>query len=225
MASVWKSVQRSQAHSIIRRWLKVHDSSYVTWSEFSDKCHGVGLNDADRVAFLRNLELSGCITYNNGVLNLRPEKVWEEVNSQLGIGQRRHHQKLKDLKTEFTALEAEKYLVDEKLERSRQRLWARTAAFCGAQMWVFARFTFVDFDWDTMEPISYLTMQANAVLFFIYFWRHQREHSHIAFDDIALTKSSLAAYQKYDFNIRRWATVKKEIDYLTSEQERRLRHL
>ena len=222
---MWKTVQRGQAQASIRRWLKTNDNSYVHWDEFSHQCHGVGINNVDSLALLRNLESSGCVTYSNGVLNLRAERVWEEVNNQLGIGKKRHHERLSGLNVEYTSLQAEKYLVDEKLERARQSLWAKTAAFCGAQMWLFARFTFVDFDWDIMEPISYLTMQGNAVIFFIYFWRTQREHSHIAFDDVSLAKSSMAAYQKYDFNIRRWAAVKKEIEYLEEEQRRPLRHL
>ncbi|KAJ9467832.1 Calcium uniporter protein 5 [Diplonema papillatum] len=220
MRHLWATFKKKQAEATARRWLIGSGLKHVSWWEFKDACTGFGMKPDACEGFLRNLERSGTVRYANGVVSTDALSLFESVNAAVDIaGCHRHDCRIEDLTGKLTSLEKKKRFVDAQIEHWRQTVWARTAAFCAAQLWFFARLTFVDFDWDVMEPITWLTMQANCVAFFAFMSYYRREHTPEVWDDVILTNVARAAYQRYDFDVVRWANIKAELQQLQRERE------
>jgi hypothetical protein len=61
--------------------------------------------------------------------------------------------------------------------RWRRRFWSSIAVASGLQMATMSYLTFVQFDWDVMEPASYFLTSGTALGFFMYFVLLKREHT------------------------------------------------
>eukprot|EP01063_Lacrimia_lanifica_P024126 TRINITY_DN32089_c0_g1_i1.p2 TRINITY_DN32089_c0_g1~~TRINITY_DN32089_c0_g1_i1.p2 ORF type:complete len:224 (+),score=99.45 TRINITY_DN32089_c0_g1_i1:83-754(+) len=222
--SAYRGLQQVQAKSAVRAWLR-RGAQYVSFEEFHAKCVDAGV--ADSTAFLRGLEGTGSVVYKGGVLNLHPEQVFNEITASAGVAAEEceHYMARQALEEKLRPMEEKKAAIDQKAELWRRKIWARTLAYCGFQMALFSRFTFVDFEWDIMEPVSWLVVQFNAVLFFGWMYRHGVEHTHEMYDAMILKKLSNRLYQHHGFNVARWQKLKSAVDALTAKHASGLKFL
>ncbi|KAJ9467831.1 Calcium uniporter protein 5 [Diplonema papillatum] len=219
MAVGWEGLLKRQGQASVRRWLGGKDGRHVSWDAFRGACLGSGMKAGDCEPFLRALEQSGTVRYANGIVSTDTAAFFASVQKELAVaGTHRLDAKIEDLSTDLELLCRRKQAVDIAVREWRRRVWARTAAYCGGQMWLFARLTFGDFDWDTMEPITWFVMQGNAVAFFFFVWWYRREHTPEVWDDLVITNVAKDLYSQHNFDIERWASVKHDLAQLKAQR-------
>jgi calcium uniporter protein, mitochondrial len=104
----------------------------------------------------------------------------------------------------------------EKAARWRKCIWGGAMLFSGAQLAVISRLTYVDLDWDIMEPVSYFLGTGTSLGFFLYVLKYKRDHSYEDFDRTMLP-SRVRRYAPRDFD---WnAYEKAKSDVLTAASE------
>eukprot|EP01064_Diplonema_japonicum_P033089 TRINITY_DN6441_c2_g2_i6.p2 TRINITY_DN6441_c2_g2~~TRINITY_DN6441_c2_g2_i6.p2 ORF type:complete len:232 (+),score=58.08 TRINITY_DN6441_c2_g2_i6:63-758(+) len=223
---LWNGFKRTQSMAGVRCWLQAHDASHVRYEEFDRKCEELGVEKEAREGFLRALEQSGSVVYADGLVGLQAEQVFDDLKARVGVRDDHFHdQEIDLLEKELAVLDAEKEKIDKKIEVWRRKVWSRTAAYCGAQMWLFSRLTFVDFDWDIMEPISWFFVQGNAVLFFAFLWKYHKEHSLTVYDETVLSKVAVHMYKSHCFDVSRWSEVKARLEVIKAERAQPLKIL
>ena len=209
-----------QAKNMVRAWIRGTglDITRVPYGTFHEKCLEAGLQAQCCEPFMRSLERTGTVVYAHGVVHLNPQIVFDGVQEHIGITQQQDYLdidvRIAALEKELAVLDREKEDVDVLLESYRKKVWGRVAAYCGAQMWLFSRFTFVDFEWDIMEPVSWFVTQGNAVLFFAFLWIYGREHSHAVFDNVVLSRRMVKMYDSHGFDVQMWLEKTAELKEL-----------
>jgi hypothetical protein len=133
--------------------------------------------------FLLLLHEARVVIAEEDVVFLRPHEVVQRIHSKLGIAPF-VAESLKDSSAaaRSTALEnSEKALV--RTVRWRRRFWSGVALLSAVQMTTLAYLTFVQYDWDVMEPACYFVTMATSIVFYAYFLWYRREHSLRAVDE------------------------------------------
>lgn len=98
--------------------------------------------------------------------------------------------------------------------RARRATWSGAFAFTGVQLAVFARLTYFDLDWDTMEPVSYFLGSGIGVLGFFWMLSRGFDFSNREVDREVVRKKYVAHPDvvKYFETLERLEKVEKEID-------------
>eukprot|EP01061_Rhynchopus_euleeides_P013809 TRINITY_DN23989_c0_g1_i2.p1 TRINITY_DN23989_c0_g1~~TRINITY_DN23989_c0_g1_i2.p1 ORF type:complete len:230 (+),score=72.57 TRINITY_DN23989_c0_g1_i2:129-818(+) len=225
---IMRNFAKRQAYTMVRCWVRGagNELDRVPYTSFHHKCVELGVPEEECEPLLRRLERSGTVVYAHGVVHINPNDVFADMHRRIGLEEELElDRRIEELELRMTTLDGEKEVVDRKIEEWRRKVWSRVAAYCGAQMWLFARFTFVDFEWDIMEPISWFVAQGNAVLFFAFLWRYGTEHSYTKFDDVVLPDLILRMYDSYGFDLQRWSDTRTELDALLSQRQAGLQGL
>ena len=227
-SDLMRTLGKRQACSMVRCWIRGsgHERDRIGYPAFQRKCVELGVLPEDCEALLRRLERSGTVMYTDGVVHINPNDLFSKVQGVIGIKEELPVEKrIRLLEEKLKALDAEKSEVDQRMEANRRKTWARVAAYCGGQMWLFARFTFVDFEWDIMEPISWLVVQGNAVIFFAFLWRYGVEHSFERFDEVRVSQVLVKTYDAYGFDFESWVNTRNELKALSYQRAEGLQGL
>ncbi|CCW60994.1 unnamed protein product [Phytomonas sp. EM1] len=99
--------------------------------------------------------------------------------------------------------------------RWRRLIWSAALLFAGGQLAAVARLTYVEFDWDVMEPVSYCLSIGTALIFLLYFVWYGELHSYAGFDRRHLPKK-VRQYARKDFD---WEGYEKVCAQLVDERK------
>lgn len=107
-----------------------------------------------------------------------------------------------------------------KASRWRKCIWGGAMLFSGTQLAVISRLTYVDLEWDIMEPISYFLGTGTSLVFFLYVLKYHRDHSYEDFDRTMLpARVRKYAPKEFDWNAYEKAKLnlteaRAELDYV-----------
>lgn len=76
---------------------------------------------------------------------------------------------------------------------------------------------FVDYGWDTMEPLTYLAGLSTIMLGYVYFLWHNREVSYRSALNITVSRRQNQLYTSRGFDIARWEALVEEANALRKE--------
>jgi calcium uniporter protein, mitochondrial len=97
-----------------------------------------------------------------------------------------------------------------KASRWRKTVWGGAMLFSGAQLAIISRLTYVDLDWDIMEPVSYFLGTGTSLVFFMYVLRYKRDHSYEDFDRTFLP-ARVRKYAPRDFDWGAYEASKESV--------------
>eukprot|EP00995_Heteronema_vittatum_P010000 NODE_5397_length_511_cov_307.590909_g4015_i0.p2 GENE.NODE_5397_length_511_cov_307.590909_g4015_i0~~NODE_5397_length_511_cov_307.590909_g4015_i0.p2 ORF type:complete len:148 (+),score=66.92 NODE_5397_length_511_cov_307.590909_g4015_i0:34-444(+) len=120
-------------------------------------------------------------------------------------------------------LQRQKDDIDAWVARAVNRVFAVRGTFVALQMAVLARLTFVDLDWDIMEPVTYFIATGYATIVFAYGVWCSKESTHRAVEDLLLTRRQVRAYAKYRFNHAAYVQLQRRVEVLRAELRERHR--
>eukprot|EP00760_Papus_ankaliazontas_P014256 PhM_4_TR16008/c0_g1_i1/m.54630/K20858/MCU; calcium uniporter protein, mitochondrial len=186
-------------------------------TEFAKHCASAGLTPSEATECLERFAEAGLVVCNDGTVFLRPTKMIGHVHAAMELNPTRFdvaaalRSELEALQTELKDLEDQKAKLDAKAGAIRKRWWGLAALLSGFQMYVMSRFTFVDFDWDIMEPVSFFLTTGTALIFFVWFLLKRTEHTYERFDLALLPSRQRKLYMSGGFDYQRWKSVKTRV--------------
>ncbi|CCW71107.1 unnamed protein product [Phytomonas sp. Hart1] len=104
------------------------------------------------------------------------------------------------------ALRVKLYPAIAKAARWRRLIWSAALFYAGFQLAAVAHLTYVEFDWDVMEPVSYCLSIGTDLLFLAYYVWYDKQYSYSGFDKQRLPKK-VRQYAPKDFNWERYEKV------------------
>eukprot|EP00759_Apiculatamorpha_spiralis_P023732 PhF_6_TR27324/c0_g1_i1/m.40135/K20858/MCU; calcium uniporter protein, mitochondrial len=155
----------------LRTHLRLLPEGTLPKEAFFKHCESVGLNTQESQECLQRFHKAGVVLVggdDNNTVFLRPAQVVAACHTAMGLCATQSDAAVQ-LRTEYTALQTEletlqkqKTVLDAKMGKRRKFWWGVIAAYSGLQMYVMSRFTFIDFDWDIMEPVSFFFNNRNC---------------------------------------------------------------
>ena len=137
--------------------------------------------------YLTVLHDARVVVVEGSTVYMRPVEAVNAVHNALGITP------LQTVKTvsleKQRALEKSVRTIEEPLRQTavwRRRFWSGVAVASGTQMTVLAYLTFIQYDWDVMEPACYFVTCATSLFFYGYFLWFRREQSLTEIDETVL---------------------------------------
>lgn len=183
-----------------------------------------GISEKETEAYLHTLHRLGVVVFLPHNLELQdrvllhPHSVAQTIEKALALPKLRETTKkslqaqLEILKERAAILQPEYEIIDAKASRGANLIAYSTLGGLVFQWLLFARFTWWDFSWDVMEPVTYFTMTAELSIFgYLYYLFHDNEYANT---DIWTTLYNwrfrrIAAKRK--FSIEEWNAVNDAI--------------
>jgi len=178
---------------------------------------------------LQHMNKLGVVLYVSEGIELRnkiflqPKSITDAIYSTINLKSisLSHEERVKlleSLKAEIAPLEQMRSKLLQTAEYRVQILaWGLFFAMCG-QFLLFARFTWWDFSWDVMEPVTYFTSVAEgAIAGYIYYLFHREEYTNMGFRDILITKWFRRLARKNNFDYQHHDQLKKKISELETD--------
>ncbi|EKF32036.1 hypothetical protein MOQ_004121 [Trypanosoma cruzi marinkellei] len=197
------------------------NSAVISRAIFNHYCFESHVENSDEA--LRLLEESGSVvSLSNGEgVHLRPLQFAHMYEDLTGEGEEKGSSSaffLEEATRRLEAAEAEEAAMRSELQPAllraakwRRVVWGGALCFSGAQLAIISRLTFFDFDWDTMEPVSYFLGTGTSLLFFLYFLRHGRSHTYEDYDRTMLPPK-LRKYAPPGFDWEKYEAICKKVD-------------
>ncbi|CUG94149.1 membrane-associated protein, putative [Bodo saltans] len=126
-------------------------------------------------------------------------RIVEDAQESVVNAEARHNELLKSLDGAVS-----------KASRWRKTIWGGAMLFSGAQLAIISRLTYVDLDWDIMEPVSYFLGTGTSLVFFLYVLRFKRDHSYEDFDRTFLP-ARVRKYAPKDFDWNEYEASKENV--------------
>jgi calcium uniporter protein, mitochondrial len=158
-----------------------YTKEFVTMERFALLCEECGCVDKSPMQYVEIMKNAGVVVQIEDYIYLEPQHITRAViNALPGVPSRIYgvaDAELKKLNEEYDQMR-EKVILAEKraARRANQLLYGGFLILC-AQLAVFVRFTYVEFSWDVMEPISYFVGLMNVIMGYMYFMYTQRDFS------------------------------------------------
>jgi len=158
-----------------------YTKEFVTMERFAMLCEECGCVDKSPMQYVEIMKNAGVVVQIEDYIYLEPQHITRAViNALPGVPSRIYgvaDAELKKLNEEYDQMR-EKVILAEKraARRANQLLYGGFLILC-AQLAVFVRFTYVEFSWDVMEPISYFVGLMNVIMGYMYFMYTQRDFS------------------------------------------------
>jgi len=154
---------------------------------------------------------------------LHPQKITTQVLNTFKLEkiQLSHQERValvKQLKEELGSLSITQQMLMRKAESFIQGMaWALFFGLCG-QFLLFARFTWWDFSWDVMEPVTYFTtVVEGAIAGYIYYLLTRKEYTNMGLRQILVLWQFNRLCRKYSFNSDHYETLKQRIQDLETD--------
>jgi hypothetical protein len=106
---------------------------------------------------------------------------------------------------------------DEQADNHARRVLLMSGVYLAAQFSVLARFVWVDFNWDIMEPITYFVTLGTMIWGYTFFTFTKTDYSYPAFKERIARRKLRAIYLKNEFNWKRWDTLYQRTKQLEDE--------
>jgi len=202
-------------------------------SEFIHKCEDMGIDNDNAVVLLTVLSDMGDVLHVqqnielHDVIFLRPAGIIDSLEKALNVEQikltfEQRIALLEELRQELAPLQEAAKKHYEKAEKSASRIATGVLMGLGFQFFLFARFTWWDYDWDVMEPVTYFTTIVETVIagYGWYLWTGS-EYAHMNFRELLLQLRLNREYRKHKFDKEKYETLQHRI----SELETEVKHL
>jgi len=212
-----KDVLNSQGCIRVRKALEVDGRSKMDAKEFVELCSRNGLDELQamdlstalhKAAFIFHFQSSPSEVLRSTVF-LKPLEVVSKVHEAFDLSGSVAIAHLASLQAEQVALRAKikahddvKHVLDHKAEAAaNRRIWAGLS-FPASLFAVLARFTYWEFSWDIVEPISFFTTAIGPMTgFYLYFAITKREFSLGSWRERLIEEKKRRLYDKNDFPI------------------------
>jgi hypothetical protein len=206
----------------VRKELERDARNQITKSEFFGICLKSHINKSDAAELLQKFQDIGLVfIFNEDIIQIKPEVVLQSLHKVIDVTYDPHQTdrtELARLRSLQQPLQQRKDFVDSTIQRSVNRFFAGSGAMLAIQMAVLGRFTFIDFDWDIMEPVTYFLTTGTATLMFAYYTFNKKEYSYPGLEQQLINRRQLRFYQKFKFD---WVTY-SHLQNQIAEIERKL---
>jgi hypothetical protein len=126
-----------------------------------------------------------------------------------------HHEELAVLAEKLLPLEALKSSCDKSASSHAERLvWGGMAGLV-AQWLILGRFTWWEYSWDVIEPITWFVNMGNTIMAYAFFMIYRRDFSCEQLSNLTATKRQIALYKKRGLDLEEYTrllTNKKRIE-------------
>ncbi|EAN79114.1 hypothetical protein, conserved [Trypanosoma brucei brucei TREU927] len=119
--------------------------------------------------------------------------------------------RLADAEAEEMAMRVALQPAIDNAAKRRRLLWSGALCLMAVQLAVISRLTFVDLDWDIMEPVSYFLGSGTSILFLIYLLRNGRVKSYKEYEEKAAA-SRVRLHAPADFEWRKYDAVVRRVE-------------
>jgi len=184
-----------------------------------------GVSKESALAYLRTLHTLGAVLFFEENLELRnkillnPKAVAAAVEKALAVPQLKAstkatlETKLVALKARLGELQGEYEAIDAKSSRSANLISYSVLGGLLFQWLLFARFTWWDFSWDVMEPVTYFTMTAELSLggYLYYLWDGSAEFANKDAWTCLYNWRFRSIAKRRSFDIEEWNSVNNGI--------------
>lgn len=197
---------------------EVNLQDYVSFAE--DK----GITKAQALSYLDTLHKLGAVLHLPGNMELKdrillnPNVVAAAIEKALSMPALRADTKkslvsrLEELKARAEELQPAYELIDQKASRSVNLIAYSTLGALLFQWLLFARFTWWDFSWDVMEPVTYFTMTAELSLGgYLYYLYQGSEYTNVDIWTALYNWRFRRIARRRSFDIKEWNAVNNGI--------------
>jgi hypothetical protein len=158
-----------------------YTKEFITIEKFGELCEEFGCTDKKPEEYVEIMKNAGMVIQIEDYVYLEPQNITRAViNALPGVPARIYgvsDSELKRLNQEYDQMREKVVLAERKAARRANHLLYGGFIVLVAQLAVFVRFTYVEFSWDVMEPISYFVGLVNVIMGYMYFMYTQRDFS------------------------------------------------
>ncbi|KAL1283131.1 putative 26S proteasome regulatory subunit 10B [Trichinella pseudospiralis] len=124
---------------------------------------------------------------------------------------------LKLLKQELQPLENKLQILSEKARLKSKRLMWLGLSFLGIQAGILARFTWWEYSWDVMEPVTYFVTYGSMLFSYCYFLLTRESNEYPSIDKRLSTSFTYKAADRHGFDFKRYNELKESCRRLEEE--------
>ena len=158
-----------------------YTKEFITIDKFAELCKESGCTEKKPEEYVDIMKNAGLVIQIEDYVYLEPQNITRAViNALPGVPPRIYgvsDAELRKLNEEYDQMREKVVLAEKKATRRATQLLYGGFIVLIAQLAVFVRFTYVEFSWDVMEPISYFVGLANVIMGYMYFMYTQRDFS------------------------------------------------
>jgi len=158
-----------------------YTKEFITIDKFAELCKESGCIEKKPEEYVDIMKNAGLVIQIEDYVYLEPQNITRAViNALPGVPPRIYgvsDAELRKLNEEYDQMREKVVLAEKKAARRATQLLYGGFIVLIAQLAVFVRFTYVEFSWDVMEPISYFVGLANVIMGYMYFMYTQRDFS------------------------------------------------
>ena len=158
-----------------------YTKEFITLERFGEVCRECGCTEKKPEEYVDVMKNAGLVIQIEDYVYLEPQNITRAViNALPGVPSRIYgvsDTELKKLNEEYDQMREKVVLAEKRAQRRANQLLYGGLVVLSAQLAMFIRFTYVEFSWDVMEPISYFVGLANVIMGYIYFMFTQRDFS------------------------------------------------
>ncbi|CAL6282304.1 unnamed protein product [Bathycoccus prasinos] len=158
-----------------------YTKEFITIDKFAELCKESGCTEKKPEEYVDIMKNAGLVIQIEDYVYLEPQNITRAViNALPGVPPRIYgvsDAELRKLNEEYDQMREKVVLAEKKAARRATQLLYGGFIVLIAQLAVFVRFTYVEFSWDVMEPISYFVGLANVIMGYMYFMYTQRDFS------------------------------------------------
>ena len=178
------------------------------------------MSQSELDSFLRVLhDARVVLMLDENTVHLRPQDAINDVHAAIGAPSLQdmppqvvdEHAKLRAI-VDTHERKSEGAIV--RTARFRKRFWSSVALGSGVQMLGLSYLTFVQYDWDVMEPACFFVTAGTSIFFYLYLLLFRREHSLQAVDENLLPQHLDQALQVAGVDAAKWAQDAQRLNEL-----------
>ncbi|KRY59567.1 26S protease regulatory subunit 10B [Trichinella britovi] len=124
---------------------------------------------------------------------------------------------LKLLKEELQPLENKLQILSEKARLKSKRLMWLGLGFLGIQAGILARFTWWEYSWDVMEPVTYFVTYGSMLFSYCYFLLTRESNEYPSVDKRLSMSFTYKAADRHGFDFKRYNELKENCRRLEEE--------
>eukprot|EP00758_Cryptobia_borreli_P005600 Tbor_TRINITY_DN4930_c0_g1::TRINITY_DN4930_c0_g1_i1::g.9656::m.9656/K20858/MCU; calcium uniporter protein, mitochondrial len=212
--------------SQIRCALELHEKTIIKTSEYETialEATGGAMSSLQAREYLTVLAEAGEVILVGDDVYLRPIEVINEVFAEAGVPKPindMHPSDAERYRILCDSVKDNEVLLQGaaiRAARHRQRIWSGVALVSGAQMALFAYLTFLKYDWDIMEPITYFVSLGTAIVFYLFCIVYKRHHSLYGVDETFLSNKLQKEAMRSSVDLDKLQADLEEMDRIAAE--------
>lgn len=206
----------------ILRVLRLHYGKTLPVSSFKDavSTYFPKIKPEECGQLLQNLIYQSNISVLKSIIHLQSSnEIEDRLNNELSSLESVQDSKiqkllheLKHLKEGLNKLQVEKDVLDRKASSNVRKIIYGSFLYLTLQTSIYAKFTWYDFGWDIMEPVTYFTTFTTITLSYLYFLIHGGEYTYEHASQYLLAKQRGKLYFKHQFNIYEYERLISEAE-------------